>query len=169
MRDINWLIAEKNIAEPEKLSKFRCPNYGLTSLNGIEKFTALEYLNCSSNRLKSLKGIESLEKLRILIANDNILKDIITLENTNIVHLELVNNKLESTEIIIKMPKAEIVNIAGNGFDVKITNILDGSYRSVEKFKEFIKQNPIYASSKIGKLMKTGIFERIMSFEDFKK
>lgn len=168
MRDVNWLITEMNIAEPEKLVKLRCPNYGLMSLSGIENFSSLEYLNCSSNKLKNLKGVESLSNLKTLIANDNLLNTISDIANTNIINLEIADNKLTSLDGIQEMNKLENIVMHGNEFD-KILLDMAKEYRGIEKLKTFLKENPIYTSSKVGKLMKTGIFENLVSFENFVK
>ncbi len=167
MRDFNWLIKELNIAEPEKLSKLRCPNYGLTSLNGLEVFSNLEYLNISNNKLKDLKGIEKAVKLRTLIANDNLLKDISNLAETSIEYLEVADNKLTSLAGIEGMLKLDKIVMTGNDFDKKLTDIAK-EHKGIEKLKAFLKENPMYTSAKVGKLMKTGIFE-VLSFENFTK
>ena len=168
MRDFNWLIKEMNFAEPEKLSKLRCPHYGLASLKGIENFSNLEYLNCSNNYFKNFKGINNLPKLKILIANDNFLTDLSDLKGSNIEHLEVADNKLLSLNGIEEMDKLEKIVITGNNFDKKIIDITK-DHNGIKKLKQFLKENPIYTSSKVSKLIKTGIFENLLTFEKFTK
>lgn len=168
MRDFNWLIKEMNIAEPEKLVKLRCPHYGLMSLNGIENFSNLEYLNCSNNKLKNLKNISVLPKLKKLIVNDNFLIDLSDLAGSQIEYLEIADNKLTSLNGIEEMSKLEKILMTGNDIDKKLIDITK-QHNGVAKLKEFLKENPIYTSTKVGKLMKSGIFENIMSFENFTK
>ena len=100
MRDINWLIKEKNI--PLDITKLHCNYYELTSLNGIEKLTNLTKLACSNNKLESLIGIEKLPNLIEIYCFNNKVPysshdnfDIIKRE----VKKEIRNNKLKELGI----------------------------------------------------------------------
>ncbi len=168
MRDFNWLINEMKISQPETLIKLRCPNYSLGSFDGIERFEKLEYLNCSKNRLKNLKGVERLLNLKTLIANDNFITDFSNLKDLPLLsQLEVADNKLVSLSGMEDGFKTlNNLSISGNGIDKEIIEILN-NHRGMERLREFLKENPIYSSVKVGNLKKTGVFENVASFEEF--
>jgi Leucine-rich repeat (LRR) protein len=58
-----------------------CYNNGLTSLNGIENLTQLQYLYCGNNELTSLNRIENLTQLKELSCSQNRLTSLNGIEN----------------------------------------------------------------------------------------
>lgn len=90
-------------------------NRGLTSLEGIERFTNVDTLFCSGNSLKSLKGIENLRNLKRLKCAENELENLKGLENcTKLTFLSCWSNKLKDLEDIKKLKLLEEIICSGN-------------------------------------------------------
>jgi Leucine-rich repeat (LRR) protein len=64
-------IADQNITQAEQLTQLVCRHAGIRSLQGLEKFTALEALDLSYNALRDLTPLQNLGKLKLLRINNN--------------------------------------------------------------------------------------------------
>ena len=62
-------------AEREQVVRMDIRNRGITSLQGLEQFPNLEYLNCNNNALTSLE-LSLAPKLQTLFCNDNSLSEL---------------------------------------------------------------------------------------------
>jgi Leucine-rich repeat (LRR) protein len=81
------------------LTKLQCIFCDLTSLRGLENCTALTELECSENRLTSLEGLENCTALTKLVCRDNDLTSLRGLENcTALTELDCSGNRLPSLE-----------------------------------------------------------------------
>ena len=70
----------------------------ITSLQGIEFFSALAELNCSSNMLTDL-DVSKNEELSKLVCSDNQLSELYTLKNINLTELRCDGNQLTSLDL----------------------------------------------------------------------
>lgn len=64
-------IADQKIVRVEQLTSLTCRHTGLTSLTGIDHFTALRELDVSHNRLREAQALARLMQLRTVKINDN--------------------------------------------------------------------------------------------------
>lgn len=64
-------IADQKVVRVEQLTSLTCRHTGLTSLTGIDHFTALRELDVSHNRLREAQALARLMQLRTLKINDN--------------------------------------------------------------------------------------------------
>ncbi len=64
-------IADQKIARVEQLTSLTCRYTGLSSLAGIDHFTALQELDVSHNQLQEAQILARLMRLRTLKINDN--------------------------------------------------------------------------------------------------
>ena len=106
---------------------------GISSLKGIEKLTALEYINCNENNLTSLDfskntglvdifcssnkltslNVSKCKKLEKLICFDNELKALDVSKNTALVRIDCTRNKLRSLNFS-KNPALTSIECSGN-------------------------------------------------------
>lgn len=87
-------------------------NPNITDLTGLEKFTALTYLDCSYNDLTNL-DISANTALVTLYAADNLLTSIDISANTNLVNLNLSNNQLSTINTAYN-PLLQYIHLANN-------------------------------------------------------
>jgi Leucine-rich repeat (LRR) protein len=64
-------IVDQNIARVEQLTQLICRHAGVRSLQGLEKFVALEKLDLSYNELRDIAPLQDLAKLQMLKLNNN--------------------------------------------------------------------------------------------------
>ncbi len=75
-----------------------CSNMGITSLTGIEAFTALTALNCSYNQLTTI-DISNNTALEDLMCYANQLTSLDVSNNINLWHLNCLNNQINSLDV----------------------------------------------------------------------
>ena len=72
---IRETIIESEIHQSSSLVHLECTNAGISSLNGLARFSALINLNLSNNRIKSLKPLSKLASLEYLRIDNNKIDD----------------------------------------------------------------------------------------------
>ena len=85
-------------AELAAVKTMDCSAKSITTLWGIEYFTALTYLDCSSNRLAGL-ALSKNTALTWLSCNSNRLAGLDLSKNTALTHLECADNQLTSLDV----------------------------------------------------------------------
>lgn len=68
---IKQTIHEKKITQAKGLQMLNCSSAGITSLEGLQIFKALERLNLANNSLRSVKGLAQLPQLKELKLDKN--------------------------------------------------------------------------------------------------
>ncbi len=68
---IDATIAENNLTAAEQLQRLVCPPGEIISLEGIESFTAIEYLGLENNQIVDLHPISALSQIKQLNVKDN--------------------------------------------------------------------------------------------------
>lgn len=68
---IEQTIEDKHISKAEELKQLNCSNAGITSLAGLETFSAIEQLNLNENALTSISQLSKLPKLTVLTLRKN--------------------------------------------------------------------------------------------------
>lgn len=90
---VEQTIADKHISKAEDLKQLNCSNAGITSLGGLEIFTAIEQLNLSENALSSASQLSHLTRLS---------------------QLSLRKNNLTSAEPLLHLLHLRVLDIAEN-------------------------------------------------------
>lgn len=126
IKDVRWALIHKPVEGMKVFSQvtsYNCDNYGLSSLNGINKFSNLETLSAYNNVILSLKELENMTTLKNLILNSNKFfetEGLTFLKNlTNLQELHLSNNNLTSLEGLENLHNLKYLNVQAN----KITDI----------------------------------------------
>ena len=94
-KDSNGQLDETEISAVNDIS---CSDSGISTLQGIEFFTELYYLDCSSNQLTSL-DVSNNTNLQQLFCHNNKLTSLNLLQNTNLQVLVCSNNRLTSLDM----------------------------------------------------------------------
>ena len=94
-KDSNGRLDETEISAVNDIS---CSDSGISTLQGIEFFTELYYLDCSSNQLTSL-DVSNNTNLQQLFCHNNKLTSLNLLQNTNLQVLVCSNNRLTSLDM----------------------------------------------------------------------
>jgi len=68
---VEQTISDARITSPEQLTRLNCSNAGITSLDGLETFYALEELNLADNKLVRIDRLENMSRLKVLILSNN--------------------------------------------------------------------------------------------------
>lgn len=82
----------------EAVTAINCYDEGITSLDGIETFKRLRYLDCSGNRLETL-DVSANTALTELYCYDNRLTELNISENTELRELACYNNQLTELDV----------------------------------------------------------------------
>lgn len=90
---VEQTILDKHISKAEDLKQLNCSSAGITSLAGLETFTAIEQLNLSENNLTSAAQLSHLTRLS---------------------QLSLRKNNLTSAEPLLHLLHLKILDIAEN-------------------------------------------------------
>ena len=94
-KDGNGKLSDKEIAA---VTAILCDNKGITSMKGIEHFTALEILYCYSNRLTSL-DVSKNKALKELWCQKNQLTELDVRKNTKLIWLSCESNQIKKLDI----------------------------------------------------------------------
>ena len=84
--------------DPSRLTSLNCASKSIQSVEGIEKFTALESLYLYSNNISSIDLSQNGELVELYLS-DNMLKEIDLSNNTMLVELSLGDNCLEELDV----------------------------------------------------------------------
>lgn len=95
------------------LKEIECKNRGITSLTGIEHFTALTVLVCSKNPLTSL-DVSQNTKLEWLRCSETGLTSLDVTANTELIGLECKNNQLTGLDLS-KNAKLDVLDCPNSG------------------------------------------------------
>lgn len=87
-----------SVAEREQVVRMDIRNRGIASLQGLEQFPNLEYLNCNNNALTSL-DLALAPKLQTLFCNDNSLSELDTSGAPELRILHCHANRLTSLDV----------------------------------------------------------------------
>ncbi len=68
---VEQTILDNKITKAEDLKQLNCSNAGISSLAGLEKFSAMEQLNLAENNIQAIKPISTFSKLKVLILRKN--------------------------------------------------------------------------------------------------
>lgn len=94
-----YKLLEKNISEPilysdvKDIKSLKLQSLGINNLDGIEYFTALNYLDCSSNQLANLNLSKNTDLIKV-DCNGNQLKTLDVSKNITLIELNCGNNPL---------------------------------------------------------------------------
>ncbi len=130
---------------------------GLDTLLVLEKanLTRLKTLNLSRNELTSLHGLEAYTALENLSAHDNEIVDISHLKNcTNLYYLGVKGNNIEDISVVKNFPHITTLNVGSNF--IKDLNALKGTVSlkklDISKNKDIESLEPIANCLGMGKL-----------------
>ncbi|MES2823938.1 MAG: leucine-rich repeat domain-containing protein [Pseudomonadota bacterium] len=112
-------INDKKITKAEDLKELNCSHAGITSLAGLEKFSALEQLNLSENALVTVPQLANLAQLKVLILRKNNLtsaepllhllhlKEVDLSENKNLAcgDIKQLSNNFNKEDLVIILPE----------------------------------------------------------------
>ncbi len=90
---VEQTLQDTNATRAQDLTQLNCSNAGIKSLQGLEKFYALQALNLSNNQISSAETLGKLGQLQQLLLSDNPLEDAAPL--LHLLHLrklDLTNN-----------------------------------------------------------------------------
>jgi len=91
---VEQTIIDKHITKAEELTLLNCSNAGITSLAGLEIFTAIEQLNLNENALTSISQLSNLTQLKVLTLQKNNLTNAEPLLHLlHLVSLDISENK----------------------------------------------------------------------------
>jgi len=86
-------LQDQHATSAQELTQLDCSNAGITSLAGLETFSALRSLKLSHNQLQTLNELEKLSQLQQLWLDNNQLQDISPLLHLlQLRELDLANN-----------------------------------------------------------------------------
>ena len=109
----NWLLEQDygtdgiiSDEEIKSITEIEVESQGISSLQGIEYFTELEYLDCRFNQLTSL-DVSGCTALTILFCNNNQLTSLNVSDCTNLQYVECSGNQIKGSamdELIYSLP-----------------------------------------------------------------
>ncbi len=116
---VEQTINDKKITKAEDLKELNCSHAGITSLAGLEKFSALEQLNLSENALVTVPQLANLAQLKVLILRKNNLtsaepllhllhlKEVDLSENKNLAcgDIKQLSNNFNKEDLVIILPE----------------------------------------------------------------
>lgn len=121
--DNSQTLSGQEIALVERIN---VSNKNISSLKGIEYFTALKYLDCSYNRLTEIE-ISKNKLLEQLLCSNNQLTEINLTANTMLKRLTCTNNMLKGLDVSsnIALINLECGSEVGSGYDTQEIMTLD--------------------------------------------
>ena len=147
---INKPTSELTKADLEKVTRLYLSRSQLTSVNGLEKLTNLDFLYLGNIGLKLPEGLEKLVQLDELDLWKNQLTDVKGLEKlTKLERLNLRDNKLTDVKGLEKLTKLTHLNLHKN----RLTD-LKGLEKLTKLENLYLSNNPDITSAQITELQK---------------
>lgn len=86
---VTQTIYDQHITKAEDLTQLNCSEAGISNLDGLDKFFALEELNLASNKINNIEALNKLGRLEILLLQNNKITRVQAL--LNLLHLQQLN------------------------------------------------------------------------------